>query len=151
MPYEVSLPGGFTVSDDRARLDVDAVYRFIAEEAYWGKGRARDVFERALRHSIGFGLYDPDGRQAGFARVVSDMALRAHLNDVYVLPAYRGAGLGKALVAAVLAHPDLATVGTWTLATDDAQGLYASFGFGPLTRPASHMMRVTSGPGTKSD
>jgi GNAT superfamily N-acetyltransferase len=141
MPYEVALPDGFTISDEFARLDLDEIHRFIATESYWGKGRPRELFERSLRNCIGFGLYAPDGRQIGFARVLSDRALRAHIGDVYVLQSHRGAGLGKALIAAILGHPDLASVGVWTLNTDDAHGLYAGFGFTPLARPETFMIR----------
>jgi GNAT superfamily N-acetyltransferase len=151
MPYEVALADGFTVSDSRERLDIDEVYRFISEESYWGKGRPRAVFARALEHSMAFGLYTGEGRQIGFARVVTDRAIRAHLNDVYVLSTYRGRGLGKGLVGAVLDHPELATVGTWSLNTDDAHGLYASFGFGGLRRPESFMMRVRGASPAETD
>jgi GNAT superfamily N-acetyltransferase len=150
MAYEVALTGGCVVSDDRARLDLGAVHRFISEESYWGRGRPRATMERAVEHSMAFGLYSPDGAQIGFTRVMSDRAMRAHLADVYVLPGWRGQGLGKALLAAVFAHPDLATVTTWTLNTDDAHALYAGFGFGALARPETFMIRVASSPTAKT-
>jgi GNAT superfamily N-acetyltransferase len=150
MPYEVDLPGGFAISDAQERLDVEAIHRFISEQSYWGRGRAREVMERSLRHSIAFGLYAPDGGQIGLARVVSDRAIRAHVADVYVLPEYRGHGLGKSLVAAVLAHPELVGVSTWSLVTTSAHGLYAGFGFVPLGDPERHMVRVAAAPAAKS-
>jgi GNAT superfamily N-acetyltransferase len=61
-----------------------------------------------------------------------------------VLPAWRGRGLGKALVAAALAHPELRTVRRWTLSTDDAHALYAAFGFGPLRHPETAMVRIVA-------
>ena len=142
--YEVDLPDGWTISDDRARLDVDLLHHFLAVESYWARGRSRAIVERSLANSLCFGLYAADGRQAGFARVVSDRAVIAHLNDVFVLPAWRGRGLGKALVAAVLAHPELVMVARWTLSTSDAHALYASFGFGPLPEPATAMVRIVA-------
>ena len=144
MPYGLALSHGFSVSDDPARLDLDEVYRFISKESYWGRDRSRALFDRAVRHSMAFGLFDPAGRQIGFARVVSDRTMRAHLNDVYVLSDYRGRGLGRALVAAVLAHPELATVTTWTLNTTDAHRLYAGFGFTGIPDPERAMIRTTS-------
>ena len=66
---------------------------------------------------------------AGFGRVLTDYALRAHIGDVFVAPAARGQGLGRALVETMLAHPDLATVTHWTLTTRDAHSLYARYGF----------------------
>jgi len=57
--------------------------------------------------------------------------LRAHLGDVFIRPASRGLGLGKALIETILAHPELPTVWHWTLTTADAHGLYAKYGFRP--------------------
>lgn len=34
------LPGGYELDDDRGRVDVEAVYRFLSEEAYWVRGRS---------------------------------------------------------------------------------------------------------------
>src|SRR5438876_4816950 len=84
---------GFTISTDRARLDLDAVYRYLSAESYWAAGMARDVFERSVAGSLPFGLYAPEGAQIGYARVVTDFAVFAWLSDVYVLEAYRGNGL----------------------------------------------------------
>ncbi len=127
--YEVSLPAGYTVSDDPARLDVDRIHRYLAEDSYWTAGRSRATTDRSFANSLCIGLYAPDGSQAGFARLVTDRTTSAHLADVFVLPEHRGRGLGKAMVAAVLAHPDLATIHRWSLTTRDAHGLYAQFGF----------------------
>ena len=142
--YEVSLADGWVISDDRARLDVELVHRYIADESYWARGRSRAIMERCIANSLCFGLYVPDGSQAGFTRVVSDRAVIAHMNDVFVLPAWRGRGLGRALVAAALAHPELRTVIRWTLSTYDAHGLYAAFGFGPLASPETAMVRIVA-------
>ena len=127
-PYTVPLPGGFVLSDDRARLDMDVVARALAD-AYWATDRDADLTERAFAHSLAVGLRTPDGATVGFGRAVTDYSFRAHLADIMVLPAARGRGLGKALVAAMLAHPELATVQKWTLTTADAHGLYLPFGF----------------------
>ena len=94
-----------------------------------GADRARDLTQRSWANCLTFGVYAPGGSQAGFARVLTDYALRAHLGDVFIQPEARGLGLGKALVEAVLAHPELRTVGSWTLTTSHAQGLYARYGF----------------------
>jgi len=143
MAYEVELPGGYLVSDDSGRLDMAVIQQFLAEESYWAQDRPFAITRRAVAGSLCLGLYAPDGSQAGFARVITDRALIAHLADVFVLPAHRGGGHGKALVAAMLAHPELVTVRRWTLSTSDAHGLYASLGFGPQPEPHKHMQRMT--------
>jgi GNAT superfamily N-acetyltransferase len=126
--HVVVLPTGFFVSDDRERIDMEFVHRALAG-AYWAAKRPRDVTVRAFGHSLCLGVYAPDGAQAGFGRAVTDYALRAHLADFYIDPSSRGRGLGKALVETVLAHPELVTVGVWTLTTSDAQALYSRYDF----------------------
>jgi GNAT superfamily N-acetyltransferase len=125
------LADGFELDDDPARIDVDEVHRFISEESYWGKGRPRETVERLIREaSRVVGLYG-DGRQVGFARAVSDGVVFACLADVYVLPEFRGRGLGVELVREMIENGPYARVGKWLLHTDDAHGLYEKFGFEP--------------------
>ncbi|WP_371850747.1 GNAT family N-acetyltransferase [Pseudoduganella violaceinigra] len=76
-----------------------------------------------------------------FARVITDRATFANMVDVFVLPGHRGQGFSKLLMESVLAHPDLQGLRRFTLATGDAHGLYAQFGFTPPSRPATLMER----------
>jgi ribosomal protein S18 acetylase RimI-like enzyme len=92
-----ALPGGFELDDDPARVDLDAVWAFLSTEAYWGRERSRDEVERQVGEaSRVIGLYR-EGRQVGFARVLSDGRI-AYLADVYVLAEHRGRGLGVEVV-----------------------------------------------------
>ncbi len=122
------LAGGFELDDDPGRVDVDAVHAFVSSESYWGRGRSRELVERAIRGSARvMGLYR--GRaQVGFARAVSDRAIIAYLADVYVLAECRGRGLGVELVREIL-DTDFGPNVRWLLHTADAQGLYAKLGF----------------------
>jgi GNAT superfamily N-acetyltransferase len=129
--YEVRRDG-FTISTDRGRLDLDAIYRYLSEESYWAAGMARDVFERSVTGALPFGLYEPKGAQIGYARVVTDFAVFAWLSDVYVLEAYRRRGLGHFLVGSVMTHPRLQGLRRWMLSTRDAHGMYAKYGFGDV-------------------
>src|SRR5262245_46762595 len=88
---------GYTISTDRARLDVALIHEFLANRSYWAAGEPREVVERAHANSVVFGLYG-DAGQVGFARVVTDRATFAILADVFVLERARGRGLGKWLV-----------------------------------------------------
>ena len=130
---------GYEISTDPARLDLDVIHGFL-RTAYWSAGVPRAVVERSVAHSLNFGLYAPDGGQAGFARAVTDRAVFAYLGDVFVLPEHRGRGLGVWLVQTVLEHPDLQGLRRISLATGDAHGLYARFGFGPPAQPEVHMV-----------
>lgn len=130
----------YEADDEPARLDLDTVYGFLAT-AYWSSHRHREQIEAAIARSLPMGLYAPDGAQAGFARVVTDETTFAYLADVFVLPAHRGLGLSRSLVAAVLEHPRLAGVERWMLATADAHGVYVPLGFEPLPEPELFMVR----------
>ena len=130
-------PAGFEISTDRARLDVALVHEFL-RTSYWAEGRGRSVVERSIEHSLCFGVYQ-GGRQVAFARVVSDRAVFAYLMDVFVVPEFRGHGISKALMRAVLDHPDLQNLRLFLLATRDAHGLYKRFGFRPLAEPERMM------------
>ena len=56
-----------------------------------------------------------------------------------MLPEHRGRGLGKRLVRAMLEHPRLQGLRRFLLATKDAHGLYAPFGFQPVAHPEDLM------------
>jgi GNAT superfamily N-acetyltransferase len=129
--------GRYEVTADPARLDLDVIHGFLAS-SYWSPGIPRATVERAIAGSLNFGLY-ADDVQIGFARVVTDRATFAYLADVFVLPEHRGAGLGVWLVECVLAHPALAGLRRFTLATRTAHSLYTRFGFTALAHPEWQM------------
>lgn len=136
MTYE-SRRDSFLISTDKALLDREAIVRFL-NDAYWSKGRPREVILRSIEHSICFGVYDA-GRQVGFARVITDLATFAYLADVYIDAGYRGQSLGKWLVGTIMAHPDLHGLRRWLLVTQDAHELYRQFGWTELKSPARWM------------
>ena len=122
------LGNGYEIDDDRGRVDVDVVHRYLAEEAYWVRGRDRATIERLVRESARvLGAYRGD-EQVGFARVVSDGSSVAWLGDVFVLEDHRGKGLGIELVREAVEHPPHRDL-PWFLNTRDAHSLYARFGF----------------------
>ena len=127
----------FEISTDPSRLDIEAIHQFL-RTSYWAEGRSRAVVERSIMHSLCFGVYLA-GRQVAFARVVSDRAVFAYLMDVFVIPEFRGRGISKALMRAVLDHPELQGLRMLMLGTRDAHGLYAQFGFRPLNEPSRWM------------
>ena len=136
------LPPGYQISTDPARLDLEVVHRYLGEESYWARGISRDMIERMVSGSLCFGLYAPDGAQVGFARAITDRATFAWLADVFVATTEQGRGLGKALIAEVVAHPDLRDIRRIMLVTRDAHGLYTQFGFAPPARSDLLMERL---------
>jgi len=115
------------VSSDPARLDIDVIHGFLSR-SYWAAGIPRETVERSIQHSICFGAFE-EGRQVGFARVISDRATYAYVADVFVLPSHRGRSIGKRLMACITSHPELQDLRLWTLFTRDAHGLYRQYGF----------------------
>jgi len=123
------------ISTDKGELDVPLIHRFLSTEAYWSQGIPRETVERAIAGSLCFGGHVEGAGQVAFARVISDFATFAYLADVFVLPAHRGQGLSKQLMAAVFAHPQLQGLRRFMLATFDAHALYAQYGFTAPARP----------------
>ena len=141
-----SSVGGYIVSTDPLRVDVDIVHGYLSDESYWAAGRGREVVARSLANSaIIVGAYHSTGAMVGFARMVTDLATFAWLCDLFVLDGHKGRGLGIALVQTLVEHPDVVDVKRQLLATADAHELYRRFGYGPLddpsrwpARPAQH-------------
>ena len=135
----MQTPAHYEISTDRSRLDVTLIHEFL-RSSYWAQGIPRSVVEKSIQHSLCFGAF-LDRRQVGFARVITDFAAIAHIADVFVVPEHRRRGIAKLLMRAILDHPDLQGLRRILLATRDAHGLYAQFGFRPLSHP-EHFMTV---------
>lgn len=129
------------ISTDKDRLDVGMIHRFLSEESYWAQNRTIEQTRMAIANSLCFGAYI-DGKQVGFGRVVSDFATFAYVGDVFVLDEYRGHGVSKRIMQAMVEHPDLQNLRRWVLATRDAHGLYEQFEFGSLRFPERWMERT---------
>lgn len=134
MAHQITHPDGFTLTDDPARFDLARAHRWISTQSYWGQGIPLALFEKAVSNSLTVGAYAADGQMAAMARVVTDRATFGWICDVFVDEAHRGAGLGKRLIGYLREHPDLQGFRRTHLATRDAHGLYAQFGFTPLTK-----------------
>jgi GNAT superfamily N-acetyltransferase len=127
---------------DKHRLDIGMIHAFLANESYWVPGISRADVEKSIEHSFCFGVYT-QGRQVGFARLITDFLRFAQLMDVFVLKEFRGRGYSKLLIKHILEHPDLSTVVRFTLHTADAHGLYRQFGFGaPNAERAMELTRT---------
>jgi GNAT superfamily N-acetyltransferase len=143
MPAYEAHQGNYTLSTDKARLDLEAIYLFLNQTAYWAKGRSLEMVKKSIENSLCFGIYDVDGHQVGFARVVTDFAAFAWVCDVFILEEYRGKGLGKWLVQSLVEHPELKSLKRILLVTTDAHELYRQYGgFKPLAEPVKWMELV---------
>jgi GNAT superfamily N-acetyltransferase len=132
--------GEYSISTENERFDLALIHDFISHQSYWGQGRKLETVQRALDHSLNFGIFK-NNQQVGFARVVTDFATFAWVADVFILEAHRGKGLAKWLMKSILSHPELQGFRRWVLATKDAHQLYRQFGFQELKRPERWMER----------
>lgn len=128
------------ISTDRSELDVPLIYRFLSEQSTWAVGIPRAVVDRAIENSLCFGAY-LDGRQVAFARVVTDYATSGSVDDLFVLPEYRGRGYASALLETLLAHPSLQGLRRLTVATVNGRELFEQFGFTAPQQPDTLLER----------
>jgi GNAT superfamily N-acetyltransferase len=141
-----ALADGYELDDDPDRVDVDAVFRFLSEEAYWVRGRSRETIERLVHASTRvIAAYEPGGELVGFARVMSDASNMAWLGDVFVVAEHRGRGIGVEIVREAVEDPRFRDC-LWYLNTRDAHTLYERFGF--TSAPDRTMVRSRPGPST---
>lgn len=117
---------GFTIATDKSLLDIQVIHGFL-KSSYWGASRTIEQIERSIDYSICFGLYQ-DGRQIGFARLITDEVVISWLGDVFVIPEFHNQGLGKWLMECVTSHPVLQKT-KCLLETKDAHGLYEQYGW----------------------
>lgn len=125
---------GFVFSDDKNKIDPIAIHHYLSTQSYWAKDIPLALVKTSVANSLCFGIYK-DTRQVGFARWITDKATFGYLADVYVEEEYRGQGLSKKLMSLMLFHKDLQGLRRYMLATLDAHGLYAQFGFKVVEHP----------------
>ena len=131
---------GCLITDDRARIDFDAVIQFLTEESYWAQDLTPQQIRRSIQNSLCFSVWE--GRnQIGFARVLTDYAVFGYIGDVFIIASHRGKGLGKWLMQCVMSHPKVKALKKIMLATTDAHGLYTQYGFTQLGHPEWMMER----------
>ena len=133
------------ISNDTNKLDVPVIHNYLSKESYWAKGRKIEVVKKSIENSFCFGVF-LEGKQIGFARVVTDFSVFAWIMDLFILKEYRGNGYSKELMKAILTHETLQDVTRWGLGTHDAHGLYEKFSFTKLSNPQRMMeLKVDKG------
>lgn len=125
------LPAGYHLAvevpavDDYRRLRRDAGLTPRSEAAA-AAGLPGTIAGVVVRH---------EGRAIGMGRAIGDGGLVCQIVDIAVDPAHQGRGLGKAIMAALMAElretvPAEAYVSL--IADGEAKRLYATFGFEPV-------------------
>lgn len=135
--YEITQKST-TISTDPSLLNIDIVHDYLCNHSYWAKNRSIDTVRNSIKNSLCFGVYKHNA-QIGFARVITDYSVFAFILDVFILEHHQGQGIGKLLIQAIMAHPDLQGKLLWSLATKDAHDLYRKYGFNELPDPTLWM------------
>jgi len=129
---------GLLISTDKAKLDLNLIHQHLSTSTYWAQNIPIAIVKKSIERSLCFGIYE-NKSQVGFARVVTDYATFAWISDVFVIYTHKGRGLSKWLMDCIMSHPDMQGLRRWILATRDAHGLYAQYGFKPLEKPEMFM------------
>ena len=128
----------FTITTDKSKMVIVAIHDFLSKYSGWSDNIPIERVKTSIDNSLNFGLFH-NGKQIGFARIISDFSTIAYLGDIYVLDIYRGQGLSKKLMDAVIKHPNLQGLRRWILLTSTADWLYEKYGFRKLPKPELYM------------
>lgn len=128
----------YTISTDKAKMDIVAIHDFLSNHSSWSNNIPIEKVQISIDNSLNFGVFHNE-KQIGFARVISDFSTIAYLGDIYILQEYRGKGLSKKLMDAILQHPNLQKLRRWILLTSTASWLYEKYGFTQLPNPEIYM------------
>lgn len=134
------LDNGYEIDSDVSRLDIVMIHKFLSIESYWARGRTREVVEDSIRNSFCLGVYAQDGRQVGFARLVSDWTTFGWICDLFIQENERGKGLGKQIVKTIVSMPNVAKIRRLMLSTSDAHSLYKKYGGFTVTPSAENVL-----------
>lgn len=103
--------------------------RLLELHCFWAQGRSLPDLKRMLRGSSAIVTAWREGTLVGFGRATSDGIYRAVLWDVVVAPDEQGQGLGRQLVATLLADPNVSGCERIYLMTSQSKGFYERLGF----------------------
>ena len=101
----------------------------LFQQCSWAKDRSLADVEKMLEHSsCQVALYDDQQQLIGFGRAITDHVFRAHIDDIVVDATYRGQGLGKTILNALL--DEIGQVDEIFLnAGPELEAFYQQFGF----------------------
>jgi N-acetylglutamate synthase-like GNAT family acetyltransferase len=130
--------GEYLITTNKIKMDTVAIHDFLSKHSGWSLNIPFEKVKVSIENSLNFGLFH-QGKQIGYARVISDCATIAYLGDIYILDEYRGQGLSKKLMDCVLSFPSLQGLRRWILLTSTAEWLYLKYGFTKLPKPELYM------------
>lgn len=118
----------YIIKTKREEMQITDI-KALLEQSAWANTRDIQTIQKAIDHSLCFGAFlEEGGKQIGFARVITDYTTMYYICDVIVDEAYRGNGVGKALLDAIHANKEVSSL-KGVLATYDAHDFYRKYGF----------------------
>ncbi len=127
------------ISTDKHRLNIDYIFSFLSQ-SYWANKRTIEQVKESINNSLCFGMYK-EGKQIGFARVITDKVVSSYLMDVFIDEKHQHQGYGEQLIRYIYQHEDLMQVKSHYLITKDAQTFYHKFGFKVYPTPEKFMIK----------
>lgn len=121
------MDSAIRISTDKSQFDFNKVHQEI-KNSYWGNYRSEEQTKKTIENSICYGVFI-GGEQIGFARVLTDEVVLAHIMDVIIFDGYKGKGIGKILMEHILKDARVKDVLSITLKTKDAHTFYGRYGF----------------------
>ena len=129
---------GYTITTDKQAMQPEAIHRWLSQQSYWSKHIPFEIVKTAFDNSYCIAVLK-DGEQIGYGRLITDYATFAYLADVYVEEPHRGKGLSKKMVETLMEQDWVKGLRKILLATLDAHGLYAQYGFTPMVISERYM------------
>lgn len=118
----------YSVKIGKEHMQLEDIKQLLAE-TYWAKSNSYETIEKAMAHSLCFGIFHNElHKQIAFARVMTDYATRFYIVDVVVGSHFRSIGIGNLLIQSILDYAPLKDL-RGLLMTKDAQDFYKKFGF----------------------
>ncbi|WP_239057370.1 hypothetical protein [Muricauda sp. TY007] len=73
----------FYISTDKDQLNKQKIHEEVSS-TYWGKGRTWEETLMTIEKSICFGMFDKNGEQIAYTRIMTDGLVFAYIMDVVV-------------------------------------------------------------------
>lgn len=74
---------GYNITTDRNKMNVTAIHDFLSNHSGWSNNIPIEKIQISIDNSLNFGLFH-NGKQIGFARVISDFSTIAQLFFCYL-------------------------------------------------------------------
>lgn len=118
----------YSIKSGSEEMQIEDVKKLLGQ-TYWANKRDNETIEKSIDNSLCYGAFlNEDGKQIGFARIITDYSTTYYICDVIVDEQYRGMGIGKAMLDAIHDNKEVSSL-RGILLTRDAHDFYRKYGF----------------------